>query len=242
MSAPAAVQKTWRAYWDAHNGQLGAAPPPFLLECLLHEVQPRPGLRVLEAGSGTGGLARELAARGAVVTVLDIIRSCVRHAAAVSGLRAVQADLFRAPFRDGSFDVVFNSGVMEHFEPAQLAAGVREMGRLLRPGGKLIVVVPSARGKLYLAGKRRLEQAGRWDYGIEYPQASLAEFMRAAGLGNGSEYLAGVRWQARFLEGWRGCLARLAVRPFAENSRIGCSLFGAYLLVSAWQKQGDARP
>ena len=238
VSPTAAVRDTWRSYWSAHGAQLGAEAPAYLAKAVACAIHPRQGLRVLEAGSGTGGLAAVLAKMGADVTVLDIVPACARAARFQSGLRAVVADLFHAPFADGAFDVVFNSGVMEHFEPDTLECGLREMARVLRPGGRLVVVVPSARGRFYVAGKRQLEARGEWEYGTEHPQDSLAAAATRLGLTDGCERLVRVRWQARFLRGWRAAFARVLTRPFAEDSAIGAALFGGYLLVSAWTKRG----
>ena len=83
-------------------------------------------MKILEAGSGTGGLSQQLAKAGADVFVLDIVPACLqaarRKGAAPGTLQGVVGDLFHCPFPDGAFDVVFNSGVMEHFEPDDLLA------------------------------------------------------------------------------------------------------------------------
>ncbi len=236
------VARTWRAYWDAHGAELGAMPPQYLRDVVLAEIAPRPGTTVLEAGCGTGGLARALEKAGAAMTLVDIVPAAVaRSVAASKTARGVNADLFRLPFADESFDVVFNSGVMEHFEPGQLASGLKEMARVVRRGGRMVVVVPSKRGRYYVAGKRRLERAGKWEYGVEYPQGSLAPLM-PDGMRLTREYEVGVRWQTRFLLGWRRVLARALTRPFSETSRIGAAIFGGYLLVSSWDKAGAATP
>lgn len=237
MTVTANVTETWRAYWDAHGGEIGAEPPAYLRDVLLAEVRPRAGLRVLEAGCGTGGLARALEDAGAAMTLLDIVPAAVsRSVAAGRKAYGVNADLFHLPFADASFDAVFNSGVMEHFEPEPMRQGLAEMARVLRPGGRLVVIVPSKRGRYYVAGKRRLERDGKWEYGVEYPQGSLAPRV-PPGLDPVHEYEVGVRWQTRFLEGWRRKLAAALTRPFSETSRLGAALFGGYLLVSSWVKR-----
>lgn len=235
MAGTADVTGAWRDYWLAHAQELGAAAPQYLCSALLRALRPGPGQSILEAGSGTGGLAREVSASGAKVTALDVLPQCAA-AARGAGLAAVVGDLFRLPFADAAFDAVYNSGVMEHFADDKLVLGIAELARVLRPGGLLVCIVPSAKGRFYRWGKRRLEAAGRWEYGVEIPQTSLHEPMTRAGLVDGAESLAGVRWQVRFLDGWRRLLARVLVAPFSEQSHVGAALFGGYLLVSAWRK------
>jgi dolichol-phosphate mannosyltransferase len=59
--------------------------------------------------------------------------------------RIEQADLFRLPFESGSFDGVYNLGVMEHFDEAEIQALLREFRRVLKSGGKTVLFWPHAR-------------------------------------------------------------------------------------------------
>jgi len=72
-----------------------------------------------------------------------VIRARQQH----PGLAVVTGDAERLPFRDASFDLVTNIGSLEHY--VDPAAGVREMARVLRPGGRALVLVPNTFGLLW---------------------------------------------------------------------------------------------
>lgn len=99
----------------------------------------RPGIRVLDAGAGTGAvsaavLAQEPAAR---VTMLDRSAGMLAEAHDV-GLGRVQGDIGALPFPAGSFDLVTAAWVLETLPDP--AAAVREMLRVLSPDGRLLTV------------------------------------------------------------------------------------------------------
>ncbi len=103
----------------------------------------RPGARVLDLGSGSGWVAKSLAARNGHVTSVDLskknlarTRAGVQHNAA----NFVVADAYHLPFRDGAFDFVVASEVLEHLSSP--AASLQEAQRVLLPKGKMIVTTP----------------------------------------------------------------------------------------------------
>lgn len=112
------------------------------------------GDRVLDLGCGFGRHAFEAARRGADVVALDAGRDEVQGVAAIfaamveagelntGSLRtaAVQGDALHLPFRDGAFDRVICSEVLEHI-PDDVGA-MRELTRVLRPGGTMAITVP----------------------------------------------------------------------------------------------------
>jgi demethylmenaquinone methyltransferase/2-methoxy-6-polyprenyl-1,4-benzoquinol methylase len=103
----------------------------------------RPGERVLDVASGSGDLARAFAARGADVWMSDIngpmlARGRDRMLDAGHLPPAIQCDAERLPFPDGTFDCVsvgFGLRNMTHKD-----AALAEMARVLRPGGRLLVL------------------------------------------------------------------------------------------------------
>lgn len=106
--------------------------------------------RVLDAGMGGGRLVEELAARGWTVTGTDVSEAMVELARRRvpqlhESLRV--APIEALPFEDGSFDAVTALGVVEF---ADVRRALRELSRVLRPGGLAVVSWPNF-GGLYTA-------------------------------------------------------------------------------------------
>jgi demethylmenaquinone methyltransferase/2-methoxy-6-polyprenyl-1,4-benzoquinol methylase len=96
----------------------------------------RPGDRVLDACCGTGDLALEAQRAGGRVTGLDFSgRMLERARRKSSAVEWVRGDVLALPFSDGSFDAVTVGFGIRNV--ADLEAGLRELARVLRPGGRL---------------------------------------------------------------------------------------------------------
>jgi len=113
-----------------------------------------PGDRVLDVGCGPGGAAREAARRGAVVTGVDPAPLMLRLGRYLSGRRAGREIRFvpgtaeALPVPDQSVTVAWAISSAHHW--ADVPAGLRELHRVLEPGGRLIIAErlarPGARG------------------------------------------------------------------------------------------------
>jgi SAM-dependent methyltransferase len=99
------------------------------------------GLSVLDVGCGSGWFSREAARRGARVTSLDIAMQLLHETRRKVDTDRVNADACALPFADGSFDLVISSECIEHTLDPRLA--LREIHRVTRPGGRLLVTVPN---------------------------------------------------------------------------------------------------
>jgi demethylmenaquinone methyltransferase/2-methoxy-6-polyprenyl-1,4-benzoquinol methylase len=109
----------------------------------------RPGDRVLDACCGTGDLAVAAHAAGAGSVVgLDFSNAMLERARVKAPeLTFIQGDVLALPFQDASFDVaVVGFGIRN---VADLEVGLRELRRVLRPGGRLgILEITTPRGVL----------------------------------------------------------------------------------------------
>ncbi|MGP3770695.1 class I SAM-dependent methyltransferase [Streptomyces sp. SDT5-1] len=120
----------------------------------------RPGARVLDAGCGTGrALAPLRAAVGPSGTVLGadltlaMLERAVRAGRDAEGL-LLHTDVGRLPLRAGVLDAVFGAGLISHLP--QPAENLRELARVVRPGGLLALFHPVGRAALAARHGREL--------------------------------------------------------------------------------------
>jgi methionine biosynthesis protein MetW len=126
-------------FWSAEQERL-YTPGPELWALIFDGMSS--GIRCLDVGCGTGNsYAGELRHRGVSYVGVDISPEAV-EAARAAGLDAqVIADAAELPFADETFDRVLCIEVLEHLFAPQDAA--REVHRVLRPGGRLVVSAPN---------------------------------------------------------------------------------------------------
>lgn len=105
----------------------------------------RPGDRALDVATGTGDLALELARRvmpGGEVVGSDFSEGMLEHArrkaSGVAGVRFEQANALALPYGDGEFAAATVGFGARNF--SDLDQGLREMARVVRPGGRVVVL------------------------------------------------------------------------------------------------------
>jgi SAM-dependent methyltransferase len=138
------------------------APPVALwraieMRVLAQESFPRP---ILDLGCGDGLIAQVLFRDAPPIEVgFDPWFEQVRKAPVSGAYRAVQQALGDAmPYANATFNTVLSNSVLEHIP--DLDPVLREAARVLKPGGRLIVTVPSDAFRRLLAGYRRREAHG----------------------------------------------------------------------------------
>jgi 2-polyprenyl-3-methyl-5-hydroxy-6-metoxy-1,4-benzoquinol methylase len=135
------------ATWDA---KFGDDLPAYC--AAVTEAGIRHGGVVVDIGCGTGralpALRMAVGPSGAVVA-LDItpeMLAVARPAATLAAASLVLADARALPFPAGSLDAIFAAGLVNHLPDTE--AGLRELARVTRPGGLLVLFHPSGRAAL----------------------------------------------------------------------------------------------
>ena len=123
------------------------APHPLITRARLREaLGPRPGERVLEVGPGTGYYTLDVAdwiGPGGRLDIFDLQQEMLDHTMRRARERGLgnlvprQGDARRLPYDDGTFDAAYLTTVLGEI-PDQDAA-LRELARVLKPGGRLVV-------------------------------------------------------------------------------------------------------
>lgn len=100
------------------------------------------GCLVLDGGSGTGWFTKQLASQGAEVVAVDIGHALLQETAKKQpNALLAQNSLVHLGFASNTFDVVISTEVIEHTPDPRSA--VKELVRVLKPGGILIITVPN---------------------------------------------------------------------------------------------------
>ena len=108
-------------------------------------LQVKPDTKVLDVATGTGVASLYVAKKGGSITALDLTEAMLNEAkkkAVIENIKNVEfkvGSAFNLPFEDESFDIVTSIKFMHLFPFKQQQAAIREMLRVLKPGGCLVI-------------------------------------------------------------------------------------------------------
>ena len=142
MTVPGAIRISSADYQSWRSSRLGTITESLEQRAIHDLMGPVDGADVLDAGCGDGALACAMASSGAVVTGIDAdpaMLAAARTRAQTTGVRItfLPGRIERLPLADARFDVVVAVTVLSFV--ANATAAVREMARVLRPGGRLVL-------------------------------------------------------------------------------------------------------
>jgi len=211
---------------------------------------------ILETGCGSGRLCCLLAKNfpGSFVTGMDNSANSIKLAnslkdgTGVSNLSIQEGNLFEIPYPDNYFDVVFNDGVIEHFALEQspnYVDAVKEMTRVTKSGGKIIVSVPNwycLPHTLYKWVLKRLRRPYKYGYEKSFKHKELIKLCSEIGLAKieVSGFYPAHRW---YYFAGKGGLARVFLIPGIltdiveyldfSNDKVFAKKFGAAIVAKA---------
>jgi SAM-dependent methyltransferase len=188
------------------------------------------GLRVLEIGCGLGTDGAQFATAGAIYTGVDLTEAAVALARRRFELFNLPgtfrtADAENLDFADESFDLVYSHGVLHHTPDTERA--VREVHRVLRPGGRAVVMLYHRDSYNYRVNIRLFRRAGahllRFEPGLKLvhritgePLESLREHAQSL-KADARSYLSPDEFLSQHTDGANNPLARVYSRRQARE-------------------------
>ena len=192
-----------------------------ILESFLEQIIQNPkskiqNPKILDVGCGTGGNLEMLAKFGAAEGV-DISDDALEFCKA-KGLKARKGLAESLPFENESFDVVTALDVVEHLDDD--VAGLKEMHRVLKPGGKTLIFVPAF---MWLWGV----QDDVSNHRIRYTKKQIVERLQKSGFEIERATYANITFFTPILAG-RTLMKLTGIKPESENNVNVSALNGIF--------------
>ena len=112
-------------------------------------------------------------------TALDLSKRLFHHFK--KSAKFVQGDMFKTPFKDESFNIVFNSGVLEHYNFEERKRALSEYLRILKPNGIMLIAFPNHYSKPYRLAYLFLNMIKKWPYPKEKKLFNLYKEVNESG-------------------------------------------------------------
>ncbi len=163
---------------------------------ILHKEGILPGeSSLLEAGCGSGQVSVLLAKEGYDVALLDFSDIALTKSKEIfkqHNLKAefILSDLFEmSPKKTGKYDVVWNSGVLEHFDGWQVIRALEIMAQM---ANKLVIfLVPNLQSRYYVQFRQKALEENSWQWGLEILRDKMDDLVEYAGLQIVSQHYTG---------------------------------------------------
>ena len=135
-----------------------------------------------EAGTSSAMLDKSIE-----VTLLDLNDDIIKldqeaYATTYPNFKYCVADMFAMPFENESFDLVFNAGVIEHFDFDDRARAIKEYWRVLKKGGTMVIAFPNHYSLPYRFAYLVRTITKKWIFPPENKMYNLKKELQASGI------------------------------------------------------------
>jgi ubiquinone/menaquinone biosynthesis C-methylase UbiE len=191
MKDSCSIQNMWNTLWNDSNGYASeylrrtVSFRKIELIRIANGLDFSPGELLLDAGCGNGHAVMLMAQLfGLECYAVDISTDALQDATTYCGqnglaVNFVCSDVRTLPFLDATFEYVLSFGVIEHFSDPGLP--VREIYRVLRPGGWALFVQPNKFSEAPIS-RLVLKALGKWRFGsqVEFTPSQMKQILREA--------------------------------------------------------------
>ena len=186
---------------------------------------------ILEIGTGTGQDCVELALRGANCVGIDKSPESVSLAKRIAGDYQINNCVFEEKdiydLDKSNFDIVFNMGVLEHFDDSEIVKMLKKMSEL---GKYVIVGIPYSGSDIYKLSKMYSQKKKTWEYEIERDFRSFKKYFEKAGISLLHEQVIGLVNEAYYLRRVNPELIPLQLSQNLTKSFNGQDNVGSWLI------------
>lgn len=137
-------EQFWTRYFKTYDMLNKVYPYQEHLETLVRVLDPQPGQRVLDLGSGTGNLCIELRKTKAIPQGIDFSEAGIRlHRSKDPETKVVRGDITTVlPFPDQHFGGLVSNNVLYTLDQSKMSLLATEMHRILKPGSRVVLANP----------------------------------------------------------------------------------------------------
>ena len=142
------------------------------LVCLINENHSEPNLKIIEVGCELG-VTSMLLSNSYNKTLLDLNPLAIELTQQAHNLLNKEAnfivgDMFNMPIEDKSYDILFNAGVIEHFNQEERLRAFKEYSRILKDNGTMYIAFPNHYSRPYRLAYIILKLLNKWSFPDEY--------------------------------------------------------------------------
>ncbi len=190
------MTRHWAKYWENHNAGYSKKMEFFQFEAFfelkkyVNDILTKQKIcRILNAGSGVDKIAYYLNKTfkdKLDITLLDISENCLLQNRKIFGYNSnitmEKGDIFKTPKVKEKYDIIYNTGLLEHFDNINQGKIFENISIMLKRGGYFLTFNPSIKGSLYIKMKELAEKKNTWEYGEENPMKTLEQLNKKYGM------------------------------------------------------------